>query len=154
MVADRIKLERTRAPARLSYVNRDFPDNSPNRLDTPDFPGCLQVVVLPRSPTPRRCKRVSALRHAAERREQSSKVRAHIRPAPGLESILGRFPIALGSRTELLSATLPARSSEPRRGRAVTAMSNPHSVLIVDDEPNILLSLQFLMRKSGYDVPV
>ena len=31
-------------------------------------------------------------------------------------------------------------------------MSNPHSVLIVDDEPNILLSLQFLMRKSGYEV--
>ena len=31
-------------------------------------------------------------------------------------------------------------------------MSNPHSVLIVDDEPNILLSLQFLMRKSGYQV--
>jgi two-component system, OmpR family, alkaline phosphatase synthesis response regulator PhoP len=34
----------------------------------------------------------------------------------------------------------------------VIAMSNPHSVLIVDDEPNILLSLQFLMRKSGYEV--
>jgi DNA-binding response OmpR family regulator len=31
-------------------------------------------------------------------------------------------------------------------------MSKPHSVLIVDDEPNILLSLQFLMKKSGYDV--
>jgi DNA-binding response OmpR family regulator len=26
------------------------------------------------------------------------------------------------------------------------------SVLIVDDEPNILLSLQFLMKKAGYDV--
>jgi len=31
-------------------------------------------------------------------------------------------------------------------------MSKPHSVLIVDDEPNILLSLQFLMKKSGYEV--
>ena len=31
-------------------------------------------------------------------------------------------------------------------------MGNPHSVLIVDDEPNILLSLQFLMKKAGYDV--
>jgi DNA-binding response OmpR family regulator len=31
-------------------------------------------------------------------------------------------------------------------------MSNPPSVLIVDDEPNILLSLQFLMKKSGYEV--
>jgi DNA-binding response OmpR family regulator len=29
-------------------------------------------------------------------------------------------------------------------------MTNPHSVLIVDDEPNIVLSLQFLMRKAGY----
>lgn len=28
----------------------------------------------------------------------------------------------------------------------------PASVLIVDDEPNILLSLQFLMKKAGYDV--
>ena len=31
-------------------------------------------------------------------------------------------------------------------------MSKPHSVLIVDDEPNILLSLQFLMKKTGYEV--
>jgi DNA-binding response OmpR family regulator len=31
-------------------------------------------------------------------------------------------------------------------------MTNTQSVLIVDDEPNILLSLQFLMKKSGYDV--
>ena len=31
-------------------------------------------------------------------------------------------------------------------------MSKAHSVLIVDDEPNILLSLQFLMKKSGYEV--
>ncbi|HYN00077.1 MAG TPA: response regulator [Aestuariivirgaceae bacterium] len=31
-------------------------------------------------------------------------------------------------------------------------MSKSQSVLIVDDEPNILLSLQFLMKKTGYDV--
>jgi DNA-binding response OmpR family regulator len=31
-------------------------------------------------------------------------------------------------------------------------MSQPPSVLIVDDEPNILLSLQFLMKKAGYQV--
>jgi DNA-binding response OmpR family regulator len=31
-------------------------------------------------------------------------------------------------------------------------MSNPKSVLIADDEPNILLSLEFLMRKKGYEV--
>ena len=31
-------------------------------------------------------------------------------------------------------------------------MSGPPSVLIVDDEPNILLSLQFLMKKNGYEV--
>jgi DNA-binding response OmpR family regulator len=31
-------------------------------------------------------------------------------------------------------------------------MSEPPSVLIVDDEPNILLSLQFLMKKNGYEV--
>jgi two-component system alkaline phosphatase synthesis response regulator PhoP len=28
----------------------------------------------------------------------------------------------------------------------------PRSVLIVDDEPNILLSLEFLMKKAGFDV--
>ena len=28
----------------------------------------------------------------------------------------------------------------------------PAKILIVDDEPNILLSLQFLMKKAGYDV--
>jgi DNA-binding response OmpR family regulator len=31
-------------------------------------------------------------------------------------------------------------------------MRNPQRVLIVDDEPNILLSLEFLMRKTGYEV--
>ena len=31
-------------------------------------------------------------------------------------------------------------------------MTKAASVLIVDDEPNILLSLQFLMKKTGYDV--
>lgn len=28
----------------------------------------------------------------------------------------------------------------------------PKRILIVDDEPNIVLSLQFLMKKSGYEV--
>ena len=32
------------------------------------------------------------------------------------------------------------------------AAPSPARVLIVDDEPNILLSLQFLMKKAGYDV--
>ena len=31
-------------------------------------------------------------------------------------------------------------------------MSKRKSVLVVDDEPNILLSLQFLMKKAGYEV--
>jgi DNA-binding response OmpR family regulator len=31
-------------------------------------------------------------------------------------------------------------------------MSRRKSVLVVDDEPNILLSLQFLMKKAGYEV--
>jgi DNA-binding response OmpR family regulator len=35
-------------------------------------------------------------------------------------------------------------------GTSVIVMTNPHSVLIVDDEPNIVLSLQFLMKKAGY----
>lgn len=28
----------------------------------------------------------------------------------------------------------------------------PYKILLVDDDPNILISLEFLMRKSGYDV--
>jgi DNA-binding response OmpR family regulator len=31
-------------------------------------------------------------------------------------------------------------------------MTDPMQILIVDDEPNILLSLQFLMKKAGYEV--
>lgn len=31
-------------------------------------------------------------------------------------------------------------------------MTNPAKILIVDDEPNILLSLKFLMTKAGYSV--
>jgi len=34
----------------------------------------------------------------------------------------------------------------------VNAMEKPHSVLVVDDEPNILLSLRYLMSSGGYDV--
>jgi two-component system, OmpR family, alkaline phosphatase synthesis response regulator PhoP len=34
----------------------------------------------------------------------------------------------------------------------VSRMSKRSSVLVVDDEPNIVLSLQFLMNKAGYDV--
>lgn len=30
----------------------------------------------------------------------------------------------------------------------------PPSILVVDDEPNILLSLEFLMKKAGFDVRV
>ena len=30
----------------------------------------------------------------------------------------------------------------------------PASVLVVDDEPNIVLSLEFLMKQAGYDVRV
>lgn len=29
-----------------------------------------------------------------------------------------------------------------------------HKVLIVDDEPNIVISLEFLMQQSGYDVAI
>lgn len=36
--------------------------------------------------------------------------------------------------------------------RVDSPMTAPASILIVDDEPNILLSLQFLMKKAGYDV--
>jgi DNA-binding response OmpR family regulator len=31
-------------------------------------------------------------------------------------------------------------------------MSSPATILIVDDEPNIILSLQFLLTKAGYTV--
>jgi DNA-binding response OmpR family regulator len=30
----------------------------------------------------------------------------------------------------------------------------PHKILIVDDEPNIVISLEFLMKKEGFEVAV
>ena len=36
--------------------------------------------------------------------------------------------------------------------RTVHTMTHQASILIVDDEPNILLSLQFVMKKAGYEV--
>lgn len=41
------------------------------------------------------------------------------------------------------------RSEKPRREENV-----PKSILVVEDEPNIVLSLQFLMKKEGFDVRV
>ena len=35
-----------------------------------------------------------------------------------------------------------------------SVMTKRKSVLIVDDEPNIVLSLEFLMKKSGYEVAI
>ena len=33
-------------------------------------------------------------------------------------------------------------------------MSTAHKILVVDDDPYILMSLEFLMRKNGFDVVV
>ncbi|MFN3869099.1 MAG: response regulator transcription factor [Hyphomicrobiaceae bacterium] len=33
-----------------------------------------------------------------------------------------------------------------------TTSARPKSVLVVDDEPNIMLSLQYLMKQAGFDV--
>jgi len=33
-------------------------------------------------------------------------------------------------------------------------MSTPYTILVVDDDPYILMSLEFLMKKNGYDVVV
>lgn len=33
-------------------------------------------------------------------------------------------------------------------------MNSAHKILVVDDDPYILMSLEFLMRKNGYDVMV
>lgn len=43
--------------------------------------------------------------------------------------------------------TFPDAAQQP-----IDAMTTSASILIVDDEPNILLSLQFLMKKAGYEV--
>jgi CheY-like chemotaxis protein len=41
---------------------------------------------------------------------------------------------------------------KPDAPRSLARCFTPRQILIVDDEPNILLSLQFLMRKAGYEV--
>jgi DNA-binding response OmpR family regulator len=43
-------------------------------------------------------------------------------------------------------------SARQAAASVVANMSECHSVLVVDDEPNILLSLQFLMKNAGYEV--
>lgn len=45
-----------------------------------------------------------------------------------------------------------AESPQMNSSACGSVMSNPAKVLIVDDEPNILLSLKFLMTKAGYAV--
>jgi DNA-binding response OmpR family regulator len=45
-----------------------------------------------------------------------------------------------------------AEHASTATSQPVIAMSKPPSVLIVDDEPNIVLSLQFLMKKTGFEV--
>jgi two-component system, OmpR family, alkaline phosphatase synthesis response regulator PhoP len=60
--------------------------------------------------------------------------------------------MALRSRHELVSGLRVRHVGLAWPTKVVTAMTKTASVLIVDDEPNILLSLQFLMKKSGYDV--
>jgi two-component system alkaline phosphatase synthesis response regulator PhoP len=60
---------------------------------------------------------------------------------------------AVATRTSLgFEACGPCSADHERPAKTVIAMTKTQSVLIVDDEPNILLSLQFLMKKTGYDV--
>ena len=40
-----------------------------------------------------------------------------------------------------------SRDDDSRRRQAMT-----HKILIADDEPNILISLEFLMKREGYEV--
>lgn len=44
--------------------------------------------------------------------------------------------------------------ADPPRNRAQVGGTMTRSVLLVDDEPNIVLSLEFLMRQAGYAVRV
>ncbi len=55
--------------------------------------------------------------------------------------------------------TLPwTRSTEPARDRAAAATAGDppmtSRILIADDEPNILISLEYLMKREGYEVHV
>lgn len=44
--------------------------------------------------------------------------------------------------------------SDPTAGAAPEGATRAHRVLVVDDEPNIVTSLQFLLRRAGYDTSV
>jgi DNA-binding response OmpR family regulator len=64
--------------------------------------------------------------------------------------------VSAGPACRNSGAAIKRRRVHPPQAEAsvVVNMSQRHSVLIVDDEPNILLSLQFLMKNAGYDVRV
>lgn len=49
-------------------------------------------------------------------------------------------------------ATGPFPMLPERPDHVVSVMTKRSTVLVVDDEPNILLSLKFLMSKAGYEV--
>jgi DNA-binding response OmpR family regulator len=62
------------------------------------------------------------------------------------------YSLVVSTRISLRLSTCRFWADQARAAKAVRAMTKTRSVLIVDDEPNILLSLQFLMKKAGYDV--
>lgn len=72
-----------------------------------------------------------------------------VRAAPRVDILPNCYSRTLLKRTILVPKP---RRPNGRPDGLRTDMSKPSSILIVDDEPNILLSLQFLMKKSGYEV--
>ena len=59
-----------------------------------------------------------------------------------------------GSRRVLrVHATLARHEPAPRaQQRPAQETSHDDKILIADDEPNILISLEFLMKREGYEV--
>jgi CheY-like chemotaxis protein len=57
-----------------------------------------------------------------------------------------------GDRQEAPPVGEPRPQPQTGVSGGVKPMAKPHRVLVVDDEPNIVLSLRYLMTKGGYEV--
>jgi CheY-like chemotaxis protein len=88
----------------------------------------------------------------------SRQIVEHLAAASGFEALQAVAPASRsayrGASHRRLQFPHARRMSWSGRVQTKTETFMSHKVLIADDEPNILISLEFLMKREGYDVVV